>query len=399
MADGNLIVMEYLITNGMDANNIGNRDVSGSRSFTSGAISGLADIVVATTSNGGSSRETIASIKSNAPKAYQSQDRNVTANDYKNYIETNYTNADDVYVWGGEDNNPPEYGKVFVSVKPTNASFLNNEEKISLQNLIKAQNIVSIIPDVVDPIYLYLKITSSVSFDADEATISAKDLSALVEAKILTYKNTTLEKFARNLRYSKFIKQIDDTDDSILGNETSIVMQRRITPTLNQTKTYTIKFENSIEHPHSDHMSTVSSSQFEYAKSDGTTCTAYIEDINGVLKIYEFVGETKNYVNADIGSVNYENGTVVLKDFSPVTVKNNILKIDCVPTNKDILSERGTILVIDTADPDSLVITAEAYNPYSTSISSSSVSTSEATNTSDSGSSSSSSSGSSSSGY
>ena len=285
LSDGNIIVVDYLITNGTEANDIGNTDSISGRTFTSNG--GFADIEVTTSSNGGDGKESLESVKYNAPRAYQSQDRNVTKDDYINFIKQNYTNAKDVFVWGGEDNDPPEYGKVFVSVKPTNSSVLNNSEKISLQNLLKEKNVVSIIPDVVDPNYIYLMITTNAVYDDNITSKSAEDIKALLIGSIINYNVTNLDKFDRNFRYSKFVKLLDDSDKSILGNETSVIIQKRIEPVVGEENTFTVNFENAIYHPHGGHSSVVTTSNFNFIKTNGTTTLASIEDDgNGMLKIY-----------------------------------------------------------------------------------------------------------------
>ena len=373
LADGNLITVNYLVTNGVGANDIGSQDSESSRSFSS-SLSGVADIAVVTSSNGGSGKETLASIKFNAPKAFQSQNRNVTTNDYKSYIETNYTNASDVFVWGGEDNNPPEFGKVFVAVKPSNSTVLNNEEKISLQNLIKGQNIVSVIPDVVDPDYTYLKINTKVYFDADKTTKSASDIRSEVINGIVAFKLLSLEKFSRNLRYSKFVKDIDDTDQSIISNETSIILEKRITPSIGQESSYTIKFENPIYHPVDGYQPVVNTSEFTYTKTDGSTCEAHIDDDgSGKLRLYELVGGVRTYILTDIGDVNYATGTLSIEKLNPTSILDGILKITVEPENRDILAERSSILLIDTGDSTAITVNVEAYKPYGTNISSGSV--------------------------
>ena len=337
--DGNLIVVDFLITNGAASNEIGSQDSVSSRSVTSSNISNLSDIVVVTTSNGGSGKETLDSIRFNAPKAYQTQNRNVTANDYKSYISQNYGNAIDVFVWGGEDNDTPEYGKVFVSVKPSNSSVLNNEEKISLQNLIKDQNMVSIIPDLVDPNYIYLNIKSKVKFNPDETTLSASDMKTQVLSSIVDYKLLSLEKFDRNFRHSKFTKSIDDTDDSILGNDTSIKIEKRLTPTIGEFKSYTLRFENPLYHPHDGHMPILSSSLFTYTKDNGVTVNAFLDDDGkGTVRIYELVGDTREYIKEDIGTIDYTKGIVSLKNFKPDRVENTIIRVFCEPQDNDVLS-------------------------------------------------------------
>jgi hypothetical protein len=376
VSDGNLIVTEYLVTNGAKANNIGGQDSSALPSFSS-SDGNIASITVTTTSNGGNGQETLDSIRFNAPKAHQTQNRNVTANDYKSYISTNYSNASDVFVWGGEDNDPPEYGKVFLSVKPTNSSVLNNEEKITLQNLIKEQNMVSIIPDVVDPNYIYLNIKSKVKYNPDSTALSSSDIKDLVLSRIITWKLLNLEKFDRNFRFSKFVKEIDEVDDAVLGNDTSITLQKRLTPTIGESKSYTIKFENPLYHPHDGHESILSTTPFQYTKLNGVTVSAHIDDDGrGKLRIYELISGTKSYISEDAGTIDYDKGTISLKSFNPVSVTNTILKFNCIPENKDIISERNSIIVIDSSSSDSMNVTAEAYIPYGTSSTSSSVSTS-----------------------
>lgn len=365
LEDGNLILIEYLVTNGIDANDIGTFDRESSRSFSSN-IANVADIAVVVPSNGGRGKETLDSIKYNAPKSYQSQNRNVTTSDYKSYIQSNYSNASDVFVWGGEDNTPPEYGKVFICVKPTNATVLNNEEKISLRNLIKDQNVVSIIPDVVDPNYLYINITTKVFYDSDKTKKSAKDISALVQNQILIYDITNLEKFSRNFRHSKFVKTIDDTDPSILGNQTSITLEKRITPTIGEKKSYTIRFENPLFHPHDGHIPVLASSGFVYTKEDGSTCTAYLDDDgNGKIRMYELIDLLKKYISEDLGSIDYTRGIITLKDFMPTSVISGILKLRCIPQNSDVLAERNSIVTLDASAPDSINVSVQLYEPYS----------------------------------
>ena len=377
VSDGNLIVVEYLVTNGANANNIGSQDSSSSPSFSS-TNGDIASITVTTTSNGGSGKETLDSIRFNAPKAYQTQNRNVTANDYKSYISANYSNASDVFVWGGEDNDPPEYGKVLISVKPTNSSVLNNEEKIALQNLIKEQNMVSIIPDVIDPNYIYLNVNSKVSYNPDSTSLSSSDIKDLVLSKIITWKLLNLEKFDRNFRYSKFVKELDEVDDAILGNETTITLQKRLTPTIGESKSYKIKFENPLYHPHEGHHSILNTTSFQYTKPNGETVSAHMDDDGkGKLRIYELVSGNKSYISENAGTIDYGKGILSLKSFNPVSVTNTIIKFDCIPENKDIISERNSILLIDSSAPESMTVTVEAYIPYGTSRQSSSTSTSE----------------------
>ena len=162
-----------------------------------------------------------------------------------------------------------------------------------------------------------------------------------------------------------------------MGNDTSITLQKRLTPTIGESKSYTIKFENPLYHPHDGHESILSTTPFQYTKLNGVTVSAHIDDDGrGKLRIYELISGTKSYISEDAGTIDYDKGTISLKSFNPVSVTNTILKFNCIPENKDIISERNSIIVIDSSSSDSMNGTAEAYIPYGTSSTSSSVSTS-----------------------
>ena len=359
--------MEYLVCSGRDANDIGAAELPGSRAFSSSAITDTpADIAVVSASSGGSSKESIKSIKWNAPRSFQSQNRSVTSNDYKSYITQNFSKASDVFVWGGEDNDPPEYGKVFASVNPTSGTSLSINDKLSLQNLLKSQNVVSIIPEIVDPNYLYILVESNIKYDAEATTKSSSDIKLLVEGQILAWTLANLEKFSRNMRFSKFCKFIDDADDSILGNDTNLKLQKHVELNLNSVRSYTIKFENPIYHPHEGHKPVISSSTFGYTKTDGTVVDVFIDDDgNGTIRLFEVIGGVNYYISENIGTVDYSKGIVSIKDLFPLSVGGDIFKINAVPANKDILSERNVILKIDAGSSDSIEVTVESYDPYS----------------------------------
>ena len=151
--DGNLIMIEYFETNGSPANDAGSNDSETSRSFTMSG-SGGASVIVKQKAIGGSVRENVESIRFYAPKSYQSQNRSVTVDDYTTNIKKDYSNVESIYVWGGEDNDPPQYGKVFIAIKPATGTSISDGEKKSIINTyIKNKTLVSIIPEIVDPAY------------------------------------------------------------------------------------------------------------------------------------------------------------------------------------------------------------------------------------------------------
>ena len=240
LAAGNVISVEYLVTDGVDANN--------ATSFTlEGNIEGNTNVTMALVNKaaGGATREDIESIRFNAPLSYLSQNRVVTADDYVTIIKNQYANAETVSVWGGEENDPPEYGKVFVSVKPKNAETLTVSEKAFIKDsILKPKNIVSITPELVDPTFLYIKLNCFVKYDPNLTSLTAGELTQKVRSVISTYNDTNLKKFDGVFRHSQLLSEIDNADAAILNSTVNVSIQKRLVPTLNQALKYTIDFDN-----------------------------------------------------------------------------------------------------------------------------------------------------------
>jgi len=212
VSDGNLVMIEYFETNGSVANNTGSNDSETSRAFTMSG-SGGATVIVKQKSVGGSERENVESIRFYAPKSYQSQNRSVTVDDYTTNIKKDYSNVESIYVWGGEDHDPPTYGKVFIAIKPETGTSISDSEKTSIINTyIKNKTLVSIIPEIVDPSYIYLLIDSEVYYDPAKTKLSSAEIEALTKLQILSYGDNDLEKFNINFLYSVFTTKLNRTD-------------------------------------------------------------------------------------------------------------------------------------------------------------------------------------------
>ena len=250
---GNLITAQYLETAGPDGNDFGKNDVKdGRRSFS---YSSDTTIDVLSYAQGGGVPETLNSIKYYAPRSYQAQDRAVTSEDYKTLVSTNYGDAESVFVYGGEDAIPPRYGSVFISIKPNAGTSLSDFEKETIKkSILEDRNIVSIIPEIIDPDYIYLVINSDVILDENRTTIKEKEMEVLLKSRIFDYISNNLDKFSKDFRFSKFVSHIDNFDDSIISNRTSIKMQKRIEPSFSGPAGYVINFYNEIYHPHAGHM-------------------------------------------------------------------------------------------------------------------------------------------------
>ena len=362
---GNVVILQYLTTSGPTANNAGKSDANASRTFTySSTTANTVEVISA--ASGGALAEKIESIRFNAPKLYQAQNRAVTAEDYSVILRQEYGDVESVFVWGGEENDPPEYGKVFVALKPKSGNELSVTEKQSIaKKLVDGKNIVGVIPVIVDADTTFILVSSVVKYDPNKTVKSPDKLKSQVRQAIENYGDNTLEKFGRGFRYSKFIKEIDDTDVSILGNNTTIKVQKRLTPVLTSRATYKVKFNTNLHHPHDGHASITSSDAFTYYDSATTSNKiSYLDDDgSGKLRIFYLSGTTKIYITDDIGTINYETGELQLVDFEPIAISsgNSFIRITVLPGEPagatDINSVREQILTIDRTDPDAITIT------------------------------------------
>ena len=346
ISNGNIIQLQYVVTNKTKAN--------GANTFSTTSVDGETDVTVATliAARGGAESETISSIKFNAPLDYSSQGRAVTTQDYKTILPQVYANTKAVQVWGGEDNDPPIYGQVFLSVRTKSGVNLTQAQKNSVANDLKKYNVASIRPTFVNPEVTKVKLKVNFKFDSKTTTKSVGDIEALIRQTITNYNDSDLQNFDVVFRHSKLSRLIDATDTSILSNTTRITLNKVLTPTLNTVTQYIINFNNPLYNPHTGHNSAMggitSSTGFTIA---GNTNTLYLDDDgNGNIRTYYLVGgTTRNYVDETAGTIDYETGKIVLTDLNITsTSTGNTISIDILPASNDIVSVRNQILEIDT---------------------------------------------------
>lgn len=380
---GNVITIKYIMSSGSKGNDLGKNESETSPTFTCLADGQTRTLLVEdngeyTVSYGGSELETLESIKYYAPRNYQAQERAVTSEDYRVLISRQYgEQAECVIVWGGEDNDPPIYGKVFISIKPKNAEKITQAEKLAIaKNIIKEKNLITIIPEIIDPDYLYILVSTNVLYNEDQTVLSKTSLEQKIKNSIIEYGNTELEKFDRNFRFSKFVTTIDYSDDSIISSNLSLRLQKRFEPILNRTSAYNINFDNELYHPIDGYTSILSSSGFMYY--DPVTLSnqvCYLDDDGyGIVRLYKLVNQTKVYLNESIGTINYTTGKIVLTNFKPVSfypTSNTNIKLTVIPNKDDIFSRRNLVLLFD---EDNISVNAVAetlrYDPNNTSASS-----------------------------
>jgi hypothetical protein len=345
LVDGNVVNLNYIVCSG-DAPNYANV-------FTAaGNIGSYSNIVVSTVNPaaGGAERETNDSIRFTAPQNYQTQNRAVTAADYETIITREYPNVDSVAVWGGEKNVPPHYGTVYISLKPVSGYVITNLTKQNIvKTILQSRNIVSIVPVVVDPDYIFLLVNSLVKYNAQSTSLSSGQIQYDVIATIQNFSETNIGHLGDIFRYSQLTKAIDGTDSSITNDLTTVLMQKRFIPALNVIDTYTLLFSNPLV------PGTLTSATFiDTADPNYVSGQGYQFDDNGLgtIRTYKYVGPTKTYTNQKAGTVNYTTGTVILTSFRPsaIMATSQNLDITVQPAINDIVPVQNNIIVIDPAD-------------------------------------------------
>jgi len=344
-SDGNIIILEYVVTNKTAAN--------GASTFSGTSVGGETNITIATSSAaaGGAEPETIQSIKYNAPLDFASQGRAVTTDDYKVIIPKIFADTRAIQIWGGEDNNPPIYGQVFVSIKTNSGINLTQAQKDNITSSLDKYNIASVRPTIVDPETIKLKLTTNFKFDSNITTKTATDLETLVRTTISNYNTSDLEKFDGVFRFSKLSRLIDATDTSILSNITTIRVQKTFTPLIGTVSKYELNFSNKLYNPHSGHNAAMggitSSTGFKISGLD----EEYFIDDDGVgnLRAYNLVGgTTRTYLTTNIGTIDYTTGLLTIESLNiSSSTETAGITITVIPNSNDIVPVRNQLLEID----------------------------------------------------
>jgi len=347
--NGNTIIIEYAtIPSGVDVN--------GATTFTmTDSLNGNADETITLVSKavGGAPRETREAIKFNAPLAHISQNRAVTPDDYKTIIKNEFADVEAVAVWGGEDNDVPDYGKVYVSIKPLSAEVLTEAQKTTIKtNILKPKNVVSITPVLVDPEYTYIDLEVFFKYNPNLATVTASGLSTAIRNTLVTHNNDVLKSFNGVYRDSNVVKKIDDTNIAIISNITRVKMTKKITPVLGEATKYTLKFNQALTDLDATTGTTgsyVTSTIFTFAGSQAKLKDFY--DSSSDTRIIQIVDTANLVLATNVGDVNEEDGTVTLNSFQPTGLPTGQTTIDVTvkPASSDVSPTRNVLLTINTS--------------------------------------------------
>lgn len=345
------IKVSYIVTNGKDANGASNFTFSGTLVDNNGTsiTSGISPITTIISSQNGDDIESIDSIKYLAPRVYASQYRAVTANDYRALIPYLYPNVDSVTAYGGDELNPPEYGKVFISIKPRNGNFLSQITKNDIKKKLKQYSIAGIKPEIIDLKYLYVELDTTIyynkSFTSDPILLKNSVTNSLNSYS----KSTDVNSFGGRFKYSKINTLIDNTNKAITSNITKIKIRRDLQPLFNTFATYELCFGNKF-HQKTNNYSIKSSG---FITSEFTE-TVYVTDIpstktNGKLILFKLVDNLPVVVKNDAGTIDYSLGEIILSviNITSTSLQSGVIQIEAVPESNDVIALKDLYLQID----------------------------------------------------
>tara|TARA_B100002003_G_scaffold180013_1_gene167995 strand:+ start:3116 stop:4891 length:1776 start_codon:yes stop_codon:yes gene_type:complete len=287
----------------------------------------------------GSEPESTENIKETAPRAYERQDRAVTAEDYKTILIEKYPNIESIAVWGGEDNEPPQYGAVFICIKPKYGLELSPLTKQKLtEDILSKYNMLAINPIITAPEYTYIDVETIVKYDPLLTSLSASEVQTKIISEIAAFFEEEVSQFRVIMRYSKLGNTIDAADPSISNNLTSVKFYKKFyIQASNTVGNYIFRYDNPITPG-----SAVSS---VFGNTETSTQYALLDDGQGNILLYDIVNEL--FLNTEQGTIDYENGIIELIGFRPVLDTNSVISLYATPQSNDITAIRSNLLVLN----------------------------------------------------
>ncbi len=349
--NGSTVLVSYIVTNGKTANGASNFTFSGSI-VDNNAItitSGISLLTTTTSAQNGDDIEELDSIKYLAPRVYASQYRAVTANDYKALIPYIYTNVDSVSAYGGDELDPPQYGKVFISIKPRNGNFLSEIKKNEIRKKLKQYSIAGIKPEIIDLKYLYVELDTTIYYNQSFTANASLLRNQVINTLNIYSRSTDVNSFGGRFKYSKVNSLIDNTNRAITSNITKVKMRRDLQPAFNTFATYEICFGNKFHQKTNNY--SIKSSGF---KINEFTETLYITDFpislsSGRIILFKLIDNNPVIVKNNAGTVNYTKGEIILDiiNITSTSLETSVIQIEAVPESNDIIALKDIYLQID----------------------------------------------------
>ena len=349
LANGDVVTVKYTTSAGVGANGLKVFENIGTyRDNLGNAITSGITITAVSFPDGGAEPETTEAIKFSAPKFYSAFGRAVSTRDYEAIVPQIYPNVSSIACYGGEEAEPPEYGKVFLAIKPKNADKLSLSEKNSVLKKLREYSVAAIQPTIIDPSILYIDLVSFVYYNPNSTNKTPAEVKNLVITTLTTLNSSgEFNKFGGKFKYSKIQNIIDGAERSITSNITRVAMRKNVTVDLNTRVNYKICYGNRINQQTSTSPS-VASSGFKIVGDDVNTY--YLnDDGSGTLRLYYVKGTGEfEYIDGLWGTVDYDMGEIVINDLiiQSTVVANNVLQISATPKSNDLVSLRETYITM-----------------------------------------------------
>jgi hypothetical protein len=337
--NGNIIIIDYLVNNADETNGANAFSVD---DLNVGVNYNSVTLTTVESARGGTTNESIDSIKFNAPRNFQTQNRAVIDKDYERILLSENSDVESIIAFGGEQRTPPVYGKVLIAVKPFGEKFATESRKTQLKESISTRTPLGIDPLMIDPEYIYIIPTIKTYFNATTTTATRGQVEQAIKDAIDSYSTNNLERFGNKFRYSRFVRVLDNVAVAdILNNDASIQIQKRIIPSLGGAQNIIINFNNQLRR------STLDSTQFTYSGFP-----AYLDDNgSGTVRIYRFdTNKNKVIIIPSIGTIDYATGTIELSSFAPSAFVDAEIKITATPDALDVTPIREQILIMESVD-------------------------------------------------
>ena len=353
----NYIEVSYNITNGESANGVSSFNFNGRIVDNNNRVitTGISLITTNSSSQNGREIESVESIRKYAPRKYSSQNRAVTATDYETIIPTIYPEAESISVFGGEDLNPPKYGRVFISIKPINGPFVSNQIKDNIKSSLRKYSVAGIVPEIIDLKYLYLE-TDTTAYYNSNSTFDANSIKDAILTNIRNYTNSKeLNKYGARFKYSKYLKIIDDSNSAVTSNITKVIMRRDLGVVLNTFADYEICYGNEF-HIKTQNGYNIKSSGFNVS---GINDTLYLTDIpnsnglTGSIVFFKLQSSTESViVKRNVGIIDYVKGEIRLYPVNIISTSKTsfsqpIIEISVIPKSNDVIGLQDLYLQLD----------------------------------------------------
>ena len=363
LEDGNVVEMSYIVSSGSDGNGVNSFSFSGSISYVRNSVqisvtSGISLITPNLPSSGGESIESVESIRRFAPQIYATQNRALSAGDYETLIPNKiYPETESISVFGGEELTPPQFGKVFISIKPRNGDFVPNLIKQNIKRSLKKYSVAGIVPEILDLKYLFIETNSKVYYNTNLAP-SASFVSTKVQRDLTTYaESSELNKYGARFKYSRFLKVIDSSHESVTSNITTVEMRRDLRLAVSEVAEYAIDFGNEF-HVQSMNGFNIRSSAFRVLNIN---TDVYLYDVpdptaeKGQISLFSLDEGSSTPViqRRNIGVIDYKKGRITLDPINIVSGKTkdnvDILEISATPESNDIIGLQDLYLQLDSS--------------------------------------------------